>query len=130
MDTENPKELFKSTCSTNSEPYALQNLGDIMTPEFSENTIIIIDPGMQIHNFAYAVIEYQDELYFRQYIKRGARKFMVALNTSYDEIELKENFTVRGCVVQQKQKKQKPRHYYHLNQKTTQLDFSQTGKEK
>ena len=130
MDTKNSKELFKDTCPTNSEPYVLQNLGDMMMPEFSENTIIVIDPAMQIHNFAYAVIEYQDELYFRQYIKRGARKFMVALNTNYDEIELRENFTVRGCVVQQKQRKQKPRHYYHLNQETKELDFSQTGREK
>jgi hypothetical protein len=41
---DNPKALFQSSCSTNSEPYALQNIGDMMSPEFSENCIIIIDP--------------------------------------------------------------------------------------
>ena len=36
---DNPKALFQATCSTNSEPYALQNIGDMMSPEFSENFI-------------------------------------------------------------------------------------------
>ena len=43
---DNPKALFQNSCSTNSEPYALQNIGDMMSPEFSENCIIIIDPSM------------------------------------------------------------------------------------
>jgi len=49
-EIDNPKALFESSCSTNSEPYALQNIGDMMTPEFSENSIIIVDPGMPIHH--------------------------------------------------------------------------------
>jgi ubiquitin C-terminal hydrolase len=44
---DNPKALFQSSCSTNSEPYALQNIGDMMCPEFSENCIIIVDPQCQ-----------------------------------------------------------------------------------
>ena len=44
------KTLFQATCATNSEPYALQNIGDMMSPEFSENCIIIIDPSMPIHH--------------------------------------------------------------------------------
>ena len=39
---DNPKALFNNSCPSNSEPYALQNIGDIMSPEFSENCIIII----------------------------------------------------------------------------------------
>ena len=39
---EDSKTLFQSTCATNSEPYALQNIGDMMSPEFTENCIIII----------------------------------------------------------------------------------------
>ena len=65
---DNPKALFQSTCSTNSEPYALQNIGDMMSPEFSENCIIIVDPGMPVHNKAYVIIDFNDELYFRQFI--------------------------------------------------------------
>jgi len=32
--------------------------------------------------------------------------------------------------VQQKQRKQKPLHYYHLNVKTKEMDFTISGKEK
>lgn len=127
---DNPKDLMNSTCSTNSEPYALQNLGNLMEPEFSENCIVIVDPGMQIHHQAYAVIDYQDELYFRQYVERGGKKLMICLNSVHEEIELVDEFSVRGCIVQQKQRKQKPLHYYHLNQTTKEMDFSIYGKEK
>jgi len=128
--SETPQELLESNCSINSEPFALQNLGSYMEPEFSENCIVIIDPSMQIHNRAYAVVRYDGDLYFRQYIERGSDKFLVPLNTQHDEIELKGDFETVGCVVQQKQRKQKALHYYHLNKETKQLDFSITGKPK
>jgi len=47
-DIDTPQEMFETNCSTNSEPFALQNLGSYMEPEFSENCIVIIDPGMQV----------------------------------------------------------------------------------
>ena len=128
LDT--PQEIFESNCSTNSEPFALQNLGSYMEPEFSENCIVIIDPGMAIHNMAYAVIRHQGELYFRQYLERGRSKFLVSLNTKFQDIELDDDFEVVGCVVQQKQRKQKPLHYYHLNKDTKELEFSANGKTK
>ena len=127
-DLDTPQELFQTNCSTNSEPFALQNLGNYMTPEFSENCIVIIDPSMRIHNRAYAVVRFDGELYFRQYIERGSNKFLVCLNTQHDDIELKGEFEVVGCVVQQKQRKQKPRHYYHLNPFTKEMDFYASGK--
>ncbi len=133
MDLDNPKDLMNSTCSTNSEPYALQNLGNLMEPEFSENCIIIVDPGMKIHHQAYAVVEYQEELYFRQYVERGGKKYLICLNSisgSGGRIELAGEFSVRGCIIQQKQRKQKPLHYYHLNTTTKAMDFSIYGKEK
>ena len=129
-DIDTPQELFESNCSINSEPFALQNLGSYMEPEFSENCILIIDPGMAVHNRAYAVIRYENDMYFRQYIERGGDKFLVPLNTQHDEIELKGEFEVVGCVVRQKQRKQKPLHYYHLNTNTQQMDFSISGKPK
>ncbi len=125
-----PKEIFESSCSTNSEPFALQNLGDYMEPEFSENCIVIIDPGMQIHNRAYAIVRYENDMYFRQYLERGNKKFLVPLNTQHDEIELAGEFEVVGCVIQQKQRKQTPLHYYHLNKETKVLDFTLSGKAK
>ncbi len=129
-DLDTPQEIFETSCSTNSEPFALQNLGDYMEPEFSENCVVIIDPGMQVHNRAYAIIRYENELYFRQYLERGKQKFMVCLNTQHNDIELKNAFEVVGCVIQQKQRKQTPLHYYHLNKDTKALDFSLSGKPK
>ena len=129
-DIISPQEMLQSNCSTNSEPFALQNLGGYMEPEFSENCIVIIDPGMQIHNRAYAIVRYDNDVYFRQYLERGNKKFLVPLNTQHDEIELAGEFEVVGCVIQQKQRKQKPLHYYHLNKETKLLDFTLSGKTK
>jgi len=129
-EIENPKALFESTCSTNSESFALQNLGDMMTPEFSENCIIIVDPGMSIHHKAYAVIDYLGELYFRQFITVGDKALMRCLNSNYEDIELDGEYTVRGCVVQQKQRKQTALHYYHLDANSNTMVFSEKGKPK
>ena len=127
---DNPKALFQSSCSTNSEPYALQNIGDMMSPEFSENCIIIIDPSMPVHHKAYVIINLNDELYFRQYFEENGRKFLRCLNSSYADIELNNNFEVHGCIIQQKQRKQKPLHYYLPNEFTGEIEFTFTGKEK
>ena len=127
---DNPKALFQSSCSTNSEPYAMQNIGDMMSPEFSENCIIIIDPSMPVHHKAYVIIDFNDELYFRQYFEENGRKFLRCLNSSYAEIELNNNFEFRGCIIQQKQRKQKSLHYYLPNKFTGEIEFSKDGKEK
>ena len=129
-ELEDSKTLFQSTCATNSEPFALQNIGDMMSPEFSENCIIIVDPSMPIHNKAFVIIDFEDELYFRQYIEEGNKKILRCLNTEYDDIELSKIFEVRGCIVQQKQRKQKSLHYYLLCKISGKLEFSIKGKEK
>ena len=127
---EDSKTLFQSTCATNSEPYALQNIGDMMSPEFSENCIIIIDPSMPIHHNAFVIIEFEDDLYFRQYIEERDKKLLRCLNTEYEDIELGDIFKVRGCIVQQKQRKQKSLHYYLPNNITGELEFNMNGKVK
>ena len=127
---DNPKALFQSSCSTNSETYALQNIGDMMSPEFSENCIIIIDPSMPVHHEAYVIINFDNELYFRQYFEENERRVLRCLNTSYNEIELDTNFEVRGCVIQQKQRKQNSLHYYLPNEVTGEVEFNMKGKEK
>ena len=127
---DNPKALFQSSCSTNSEPYALQNIGDMMSPEFSENCIIIVDPSMPVHHKAYVIIDYNHELYFRQYFEENGRKTLRCLNSSYTEIELINDFEVRGCITQQKQRKQKSLNYYLPNEFTGEIEFNQKGIEK
>ena len=127
---DNPKALFQSSCSTNSESYALQNIGDMMSPEFSENCIIIIDPSMPIHNEAYVIIDFKGELYFRQYFEENGKKLIKSINSLFDEIELNDDFEYRGCVVQQKQRGQKALHYYLPNKLNGEIEFSLNGKEK
>ena len=126
----NPRALFESSCSTNSESFALQNLSNMMEPEFSENCIIIIDPGMQIHHKAYAVIDYLGELYFRQFIDNNHKPLMRCLNSNHADIELIDEYDVKGCVVQQKQRKQPALHYYHLDEKSKKMVFSEKGRAK
>ena len=126
----NPKALFQSTCSTNSEPYALQNIGDMMSPEFTENCIIIVDPGMPIHDKAYVIIDFNDELYFRQFITENGKQLLRCLNPSYEDIELNNDFEVRGCIVQQKQRKEKSLDYYLLDKVSGKMAFSDKGKGK
>ena len=125
-----PKTLYQATCDSNSEPYALQNIGDMMSPEFSENCIIIVDPSMQIHPKAFVIVDFKDELYFRQYIEEGNKKILRCLNSEYKDIELGNIFKVRGCIVQQKQRKQKSLHYYLPNNITGELEFNINGKVK
>ena len=127
---DNPKTLFNMSCSTNSEPYALQNIGDMMSPEFSENCIIIVDPSIPIHNEAYVIIDFNEELYFRQYFEKNGKKVLRCLNTSYPEIELDKDFEVRGCIVQQKQRSKKSLHYYLPNLHNGEIEFCITGKER
>jgi len=127
---EDSKTLFQSTCATNSEPYALQNIGDMMSPEFSENCIIIIDPSMPIHHNAFVIIDFENDLYFRQYIELDNKKLLRCINSKYEDIVLNNNFEVRGCIVQQKQRKQKSLHYYLPNKINGELEFNIKGKEK
>ena len=124
------KALYQATCATNSEPYVLQNIGNMMSPEFSENCIIIVDPSMLIHPEAYVIVDFEDELYFRQYIEEGHKKILRCLNPEYEDIELGDIFKVRGCIVQQKQRKQKSLHYYLPNKITGELEFNINGKVK
>jgi SOS-response transcriptional repressor LexA len=127
---EDSKTLFQSTCATNSEPYALQNIGDMMSPEFTENCIIIIDPSMPIHHNAFVIIDFENDLYFRQYIELDNKKLLRCINSKYEDIELNNTFEVRGCIVQQKQRKQKSLHYYLPNKINGELEFNIQGKEK
>ena len=65
-----------------------------------------------------------------RYIEEGNKKILRCLNTEYDDIELSKIFEVRGCIIQQKQRKQKSLHYYLLSKISGKLEFSIKGKEK
>ncbi|MHB8534252.1 MAG: LexA family protein [Sulfuricaulis sp.] len=96
-----------------AEPYALRVIGDSMEPEFVDGHIIIVDPAMPPQHGAYVVIDYRGETTFRQYVVEGGRKFLKALNAAYPAIEMVENYSVRGVVVQRASRRRKDhKHYY------------------
>lgn len=101
-----------SGCSA-AEPFALRVLGDSMLPEFAEGHIIIIDPGMALHDGAYVVIDHAGETIFRQMLIEGDRRFLKPLNDAYDTVELTGDFHVHGVVVQRAGTRRKEhKHYY------------------
>lgn len=89
-----------SACASKA-PYALQVLGDSMEPEFKDSAVIIVDPGIPLHHGAYVVIDYQGETTLRQFIVREGKHYIIALNDNYPEVELVEDYTIRGIVSQQ-----------------------------
>ena len=98
-------------CSSNDvEPFALMVMGDSMSPEFVDGTIIIVDQSAPCGPGAYAVIDYQGETTFRQYVERDGKKFMHAVKGDEEDIELVEKYKVRGVVIQQKLRR-KVKHY-------------------
>jgi SOS-response transcriptional repressor LexA len=59
------------------------------------------------------IIDYQGETTFRQFIVENGRKYLKALNSAYPAVELVENYSVRGVVVQRASRRRKDhKHYY------------------
>jgi len=52
------------------------------------------------------------------------------LNSSYDDIKLNSDFEVRGCITQQKQRKQRSLHYYLPDEESGEMIFMSKGKRK
>jgi SOS-response transcriptional repressor LexA len=95
-----------------AEPFALRVIGDSMAPEFQDGHIIILDPAMAPENGSYVVIEYQGEITFSQFIVEANRKFLKPLNDAYPTVEMVENYTVRGVVVQRAGKRRSEHKHY------------------
>jgi len=96
-----------------AEPYALRVIGDSMEPEFLDGHILIVDPAMPPQHGAYVIIDYQGETTFRQFIVENGRKYLKPLNSAYPAVELVENYSVRGVVVQRASHRRKDhKHYY------------------
>jgi SOS-response transcriptional repressor LexA len=93
-----------------TEPFALRVIGDSMTPEFEDGAIIIVDPAAPCENGAYAVVEHNGEIVFRQYVIKDEGKYLQPLNHDYDTVLLTEPYEVRGVVIQQTHKR-KRKHY-------------------
>ena len=103
--------MVDSGCSA-LEPYALRVVGDSMEPEFADGCVVIIDPGHAPHDGSYLVVEFAGDVFFRQLVYDGERRFLKPINPKYGGFELTPPYTIRGGVVQQRGRRRwQHRHY-------------------
>lgn len=91
-----------SSCS-NSEPFALQVLGNSMEPEFPDQCIVIIEPvNHAVASGAYVFVEVEGVRWFREYRKdENGTEWLIALNDLYPEIDLTGlQWELLGVIVQ------------------------------
>jgi len=110
MTTKVPLE--NSGCEA-SEPFALRVLGDSMSPEFPDGSIIIIDPTHNAKDGDYVIAEVGGELIFRQFCSAADRHFIKALNPGYPEIDLADTRSIRGIIVQRAGTRRAQRKHYY-----------------
>ncbi len=105
---------MENTGCSAAEPFALRVLGDSMIPEFKEGHIIIIDPGMSVHDGAYVVADIAGETTFRQMvIDDSGKQFLKPLNEEYETIEISSPCKFVGVVIQRAGTRRKEhKHYY------------------
>lgn len=100
---------------TSKAPFALQVLGSSMEPEFLDGVVIIIDPNHPAAHGTYVVADYDGEITFRQFIIREERKYLVALNDNYPDIEIVTELTIHGVITQRARSRRhgfkKAKHY-------------------
>ena len=95
-----------------SEPFALQVLGDSMEPEFPDKCIIIIEPFDRKVADSYVFVEVEGSKWFRQYKRDDdGREYLYACNDTYPDIDLKDlNWKVHG-IIRQRNIKRQVKHY-------------------
>ncbi|MCK4951285.1 MAG: S24 family peptidase [Gammaproteobacteria bacterium] len=100
---------------TSKAPFALQVLGSSMEPEFLDGAVIIIDPNHPATHGTYVVADYDGETTFRQFVIRDNRKYLVALNDNYPDVEITSELTIRGVITQRSRSRRhgykKAKHY-------------------
>ena len=103
--------MADNSCSA-LEPYALRVVGDSMEPEFADGCVVIIDPGYAPRDGSYVIVEFAGDIFFRQLVFDGVRRFLKPLNPKYGGFELTPPYTIRGGVVQQRgRRRSQHRHY-------------------
>ena len=100
-----------------SEPFALQVLGDSMTPEFDDGAIIIVEADGVIETGCYVVAEHdaggnKQEYLLRQLRIDGDRWYLDALNARYPSIEIAGRAAIKGRVVQRAGRRRRDRKSY------------------
>lgn len=90
-----------SSCS-NSEPFALQVLGNSMEPEFPDQCIVVVEPWpYPAEHGMYVMAMVEDTRWFRQYLNDEQGERLVALNQLYPDIPLAGlEWKLEGVIVQ------------------------------
>lgn len=100
-----------SACSE-SEPFALQVLGDSMEPEFADGVIVIVEPGGVVEDGTFVVAFHDEGVILRRlHIDEGGWR-LAALNPIYPDIPISGIEQIRGRVVQRAGRRRSERKSY------------------
>lgn len=94
------------------EIFALQVLGDSMSPEFNEGHIIVIDPNGVAKSGSYVLAMYQGEYIFRQLQQQNEHYWLKPLNPEYPMVEIHSLDEVKGVIVQRAGKNRREHKHY------------------
>lgn len=83
-----------------AEPFALQVLGDAMSPEFDDGDIIIVEPEGLARDGSFVVARSGDEWTLRQLLRNAEGWSLAALNPAYPPTPIADLSPVRGVVIQ------------------------------
>lgn len=103
--------MAQAGCGT-FEPYALRVVGDSMEPEFPDGCVIIVDPGYVPRDGSYVIVEFAGDVFFRQLVFEGERRFLESVNPKYGRFELTTPYAIRGGVVQRSGRRRSQRKHY------------------
>ncbi len=104
--------MLEGTGCSMHEPYALQVLGADMEPEFPDKCVVIVEPTEQCRSGMFVFAEVEGVRWFRQYRRDDqGREWLLALNTSFPQIELTGlEWKVLGVIIQRNIRRQ-VKHY-------------------
>ena len=102
------------TGCSESEPFALQVLGDDMEPEFPNGCIIIGEPNAVVSDGSYVIAKHDDEFIFRQlHIDDNTGQWTLsAIKEGMPILEISGRDDVRARVVQSTNGRRKTRKFY------------------
>lgn len=100
-----------SACSE-SEPFALQVLGDSMEPEFPDGAIIIVEPTGVVEDGVFVVAFHDDGVILRQLRIGESGWRLCAMNPAYPDIPVAGIDNIRGRVIQRAGRRRRDRKTY------------------
>ena len=102
------------TGCSESEPFALQVLGDDMEPEFPNGCIIVGEPNAVVSDGSYVIAKHDDEFIFRQLHinEKSGQWTLSAIKDGLPVLEISGRDDVRARVVQSTNGRRKTRKFY------------------